>query len=287
MGQMTDDGRIDGLILRIARGDRQALAAVYALAAARLHGLALHILQDPQRAGTALADVFVALWQTAPGFRDSGLPAGVWLVTLARDVVVADARAGRGPASRDDLQVLADLGPDPLAGVPDGTVLAGSDPDRAEALRRVWLHGEDAADLGRRFGMPADRLRGWLRRDLLTLAGAAPSPTAGDTAAAEDSLFAAEFVLGLLPAMAARDVALRCQDDPELRRACARVRVALAALADQVAPEPPPPACFAEIELRLFPEDRQGWLARLGVVPAILGALAAALLALAFAAGGG
>lgn len=281
---MTDDSRIEGLILRIARGDRGAFAALYHATSARLHGLVRHVLGDPAAAAAAWADLWVALWQEAPRYRDAALPAGVWLVTLARDVAVARARTLRRERPQDERAELADLSPEPLPAGPGAVALVGLDPDRAEALGRAWLRGEDGAELGRRFGMAPARLRAWLRHGLAAMPD---GPAADPQATGEDPLLAAEDLLGLLPEDESRDLALRRDRDPALRRLRARWQVALAPLADAVAPESAPPAAFAAIEARLFPEETRGWIARLGVVPAVLGALAAALLALAFATVGG
>ncbi|EAR52626.1 RNA polymerase sigma-70 factor [Oceanicola granulosus HTCC2516] len=93
---------------------------------------------------------------------------------------------------------------------------------------------------------------------------------------------AAEYVLGLLDPEERRDCDRLLADDPAFRAAVATWSEHFAAIADaEVEPVAPPAGLFGQIERRLFAEERQsGWLRRLGILPAILGAAAAALLLL-------
>ena len=96
----------------------------------------------------------------------------------------------------------------------------------------------------------------------------------------EDRMLAAEYALGLLTPAEARAFEEVLSLDPELRAEYARWEEDFVGLTQDIAPAPPPPGLFAAIESRLFPEEKQRWWQRLGLVPALLGGLVAALLVL-------
>lgn len=98
---------------------------------------------------------------------------------------------------------------------------------------------------------------------------------------ADDRALAAEHVLGLLSPPEAAAFEARLVADPALRALTAAWTEDLVALAMAVPDVPPPPGAEAALMRRLFPEERRrGWLARLGLLPALLGGGVAALLVL-------
>lgn len=94
-------------------------------------------------------------------------------------------------------------------------------------------------------------------------------------------LMAAEYALRLLTPAEAVAFEARMLHDPTLRAALARWTEEFGALAADSRDEPPPANVWRGVEARLFPEERQGWLRRLGVIPALVAGLVAALLLLA------
>lgn len=93
-------------------------------------------------------------------------------------------------------------------------------------------------------------------------------------------LLAGEYALGVLAPEAMRAIAARLAGDPLLRGEVARWQNDLSALADSVPEAAPPPGALGRIEARLFPEARQSLWRRLGILPALTGALVAAVLLL-------
>ncbi len=96
----------------------------------------------------------------------------------------------------------------------------------------------------------------------------------------DDLALAAEYALGLLTPPEARAFEARLAVDPQLRADHARWAEDLVALTDAVAPVVPPKSVLTGIEAQLFPQVRRSLLDRLGLVPAMLGGLTAALLVL-------
>jgi anti-sigma-K factor RskA len=96
----------------------------------------------------------------------------------------------------------------------------------------------------------------------------------------DDHAVAAEYVLGLLTGEEERAFEARMEVDPPFRALVAVWTEDLARLADRVPEVAPPPRVEAALRRRLFPEEGQGWLRRLGLLPALAGGLVAALLVL-------
>lgn len=96
----------------------------------------------------------------------------------------------------------------------------------------------------------------------------------------DDSALSAEYALGLLTPVEARAFEARMAVDPELRVQYALWAEDFASLADAIAPVEPPKSVLERLTTTLFPEEKQSWLQKLGLIPAILGGLAAALIVL-------
>lgn len=96
----------------------------------------------------------------------------------------------------------------------------------------------------------------------------------------EDEAIAAEYALGLLTRDEARAFEDRLSVDPDFRAVYAFWAEQIVRLTDVIPAVAPPAALRRSIEDRLFPRARRSLLQRLGVVPALLGGLAAAALLL-------
>ncbi|NAZ35379.1 sigma-70 family RNA polymerase sigma factor [Rubellimicrobium sp. CFH 75288] len=175
---MTSLAEIEGLIARMAMGDRKALSALYAATAPKLYGIALRVLGDRGEAEDALQEIFVKLWHNADRYRQNGLSPMTWLITVARNHSIDRLRARRSaPVTQIEAAAdLADLSPTPedaaAAAQLRGRIaecLGTLDPDRADAVRRAYLHGDTYADLARHYGIPLNTVRTWLRRSLIRL----------------------------------------------------------------------------------------------------------------------
>lgn len=100
----------------------------------------------------------------------------------------------------------------------------------------------------------------------------------------DDAAIAAEYVLGLLTPAEAAAFEARMAVDPQFRALAARWTEDLSLLADAIPEEAPPRGLEARITRELWGEERagrRGVLGRLGLWPALGGALVAALLLLA------
>ena len=87
------DRRWAGWIRRMAKGDTEALAALYDESATMLFGLVLQILSSRQRAEDTLLDIYNHARQNARKFDPRKQTALDWLIALSRDLAIERLRS--------------------------------------------------------------------------------------------------------------------------------------------------------------------------------------------------
>ena len=79
------------LLIRVAGGDRDALAALYQRTRAAVYGLALSYLKNAHDAQDLTQDVYVRVWDCAEQYRSAGSPMG-WLLAVCRNLCLMRLR---------------------------------------------------------------------------------------------------------------------------------------------------------------------------------------------------
>ena len=241
---MTTIADLEQMIGRIALGDRKAFAALYAATSAKLFGQALRVLNNRAEAEDALQEVYVKVWNAADRYQVNGLSPMTWLITIMRNHAIDKLRARRGTTGdMDEAAEIADASPGPEA-----QLIAKSEAGRIAGCLATL--DPDKADAVRRAYME------------------------GETYVE----LAAEYALGLLDRTEARAFEGRMAQDPALRAAYVIWAEDLARLTDGIAPVEPPAQLYKTLDQRLFGQEKQGWLQWIGLVPALIGGLAAATL---------
>lgn len=174
---LTDMSDIDDWIVRTGLGDRGAFDALYDATSAKLFGVCLRILNNRAEAEDALQDCYVRIWQKAKLYKSGGYSPMTWLITLSRNLAIDRLRARKAPTDDiNDRHDLADRGP-----TPEDSAIAASersridacldelDDPKAGAVRGAYLMGETYDDLARRYDVPVNTMRTWLRRSLMKL----------------------------------------------------------------------------------------------------------------------
>jgi RNA polymerase sigma-70 factor (ECF subfamily) len=167
---------IEVLIGRIGLNDRAAFSRLYDLTSAKLFGIAVRVLGNQAEAEDVLQDSYIKIWQGASRYAVNGLSPMTWLVTIVRNTAIDKLRARRLTVDIADQPDLADKRPNPEAEALasderrriDGC-LARLEADRAAAVRGAYLDGWSYEDLARRFNVPLNTMRTWLRRSLMSL----------------------------------------------------------------------------------------------------------------------
>lgn len=90
---------ISSLLSRVARGDEEAMGALYRGFSRRIYAYALNHMRDPQGAEEIVVDTMYEVWRHADRFRgDSRF--GTWLIGIARHKMLSTLRR-RTPAHED------------------------------------------------------------------------------------------------------------------------------------------------------------------------------------------
>jgi RNA polymerase sigma-70 factor (ECF subfamily) len=179
-------GGVDRLLVQVARGNRDAFAAVYDQVAGPVYGLVHRMVSDPARAERVTAEVLTEVWRTASKFSQSDGSGTSWIMTIARRRAVGHLRTARKPAGRrarrpDLAQIVKDISEragldrpgNPEAGLPEAAGLAALPEPQRQALVLVCYGGYGQGQAAALLGVPVGTVAGWIRDGLPLLAAAA------------------------------------------------------------------------------------------------------------------
>lgn len=121
MWSLSDESLLAGL----GSGDPEAAAAFVRRFQARVYGLALAIVGDPNAAQDVAQETFIRAWRYASAYDPRRGRVPTWLLTIARNLAV-DARRPRRAVPTDPHEILALHPPSSEAG-PEGPSLGGDD----------------------------------------------------------------------------------------------------------------------------------------------------------------
>ena len=124
-----------------------------------------------------MQEVFTRVWLRAAKFDPERGAAEAWLVTMTRNLAIDRLRARPPIASGDDaMDLVADSAPHAdqrLEAMGQAIRIKNCfdrlDPDRSIAVKSAYLDGISYDDLAKRFNVPLNTMRTWLRRGLLSL----------------------------------------------------------------------------------------------------------------------
>ena len=174
---MRQEAGLASLLAGVARGEREALRAVYAQQSSRLFGIAFAILRDRDAAADAIQDAFLRLGQRAGQFDPARGEASAWLAGIARHAALDLARR-RGRELPTDDPALGDaaVAPDALeriAASHDGRrlreCLAALDEKNRRGILLAFVHGLSHAQVAARLDLPLGTVKAWIRRGLIQL----------------------------------------------------------------------------------------------------------------------
>lgn len=163
------------LLAQIARGDREAFAALYDRFSPPLYATALHIVRDPADAQDVVHDAFVAVWEKAPAFDPGRGSAFSWLVTFVRNRAIDRIRTRRRRAELLARSAPSDLGyHDDAAGTSaDARAVRGAiaalPPEQRHALELAFFGGLTQQQIAESLQQPLGTVKARIRRGLLKL----------------------------------------------------------------------------------------------------------------------
>ncbi len=175
MWSLSDESLLAGL----ASGEPEPAAAFVRRFQARVYGLALTIVGDPQCAEEVAQETFIRAWRYAAAHDPVRGRVSTWLLTIARNLAV-DARRVRPATPIDPDVILAMPIPSPEAG-PEERGLAAEESRRLqraiatlpEEQRRALLLaaflGRTAREIGEAEGIPIGTAKTRIRAAMLKL----------------------------------------------------------------------------------------------------------------------
>jgi RNA polymerase sigma-70 factor (ECF subfamily) len=175
---MLHETTLTDLLVAVAKGDHNAMRAIYARQSTRLFGIAMAILRDRNAAADVLQDSFLKLWQRADQFDPARNPQA-WIDAIVRYGALDVARA-RGRETLTDDPSLGD-GPDEFDVVEAigraeenarlRDCLARLDERTRRSIGLAFVRGMSHAELAQEMDMPLGTVKSIIRRGLLNLKG--------------------------------------------------------------------------------------------------------------------
>ncbi|OBH92604.1 sigma-70 family RNA polymerase sigma factor [Mycobacterium sp. E2733] len=124
-GPPTPSTDLDALLHKVARGDRDAFAAVYDLTKSRVYGMVMRVLRDHGYSEETTQEVYCEVWRTAPSYDPSRGSALSWLLTIAHRRAVDRVRTEDASGKRDSRYAAASA--DPASDVVADSAIAGDE----------------------------------------------------------------------------------------------------------------------------------------------------------------
>lgn len=176
---MIMSGEPAELLLRTAKGDRGAFAALYRALSPQLFSLAIRMLKRRDLAEEVLQEAFVIIWTKASSFDPGKGTPMAWSASILRNQCLDRLRVRRPESPIEDEQSAAEWA-DPSPGPLDMALTSadaralGACLDRLEsgprdAIMRVYYEGLTHAELAERTAIPLGTLKSWIRRGLMRL----------------------------------------------------------------------------------------------------------------------
>lgn len=133
-----DRHALQQLLIRIAGGERDALAELYQRTRTAVYGLALSYLKNAQDAQDLAQDVYVQVWDCAVQYRPTGSPMG-WLLTVCRNLCLMRLRRGERHATLSEEEWDAIPAQECGLDADERTLLQGALAKLADEERRIVL----------------------------------------------------------------------------------------------------------------------------------------------------
>jgi len=98
----------EDLLVRVAKGDRDAFAGLYDRLSPVVYGTIRRVLRDPAQSEEVAQEVFVEIWRTATRFDRTRGGATTWAVTMAHRRAVDRVRSEQAATNRDEKVAMLD-----------------------------------------------------------------------------------------------------------------------------------------------------------------------------------
>ena len=177
----TDAAVLAGLLERVARGDHEALGALYDSTVGKLFALARLMLRNDADAEEVVCDVYTQVWQSAGGYRSErgGVMAWLLMICRSRSLDLMRRNKVRAPSTAvetGDQENLAGSAPGPediLQLMQQGTLVHDAlrklTPVRLRLVSLAFFRGMSHFEIAEECKLPVGTVKSHIRRALVTL----------------------------------------------------------------------------------------------------------------------
>ncbi len=178
---VTDEKqRLEDLVGACARGDQDALAALYDQTSSLVYGVALRMLGIPADAEEITIDVYNQVWRSAAGFSTTRGSVTTWLAVLARSRSIDRIRARKTRQQQEEpISEHTDFssrGMDPETATASGqrshrvrAAMSGLPAEHRRAVELAFFSGLSHSELAERLGLPLGTVKTRIRWSMMKL----------------------------------------------------------------------------------------------------------------------
>ena len=175
--------RLETLLLRMSRKDAVAFEHLYSSTKRKLFSTVLPIVRRRHLAEEVLQEAYVRIWLNAAQYKAPlGSPMN-WMITIARNLAIDMARKPVREIPSEDSVLFGFPSDDPTALeaieiLEDQTsafsqrlnilyALQALNPTQRHLIIAAYIRGESRKQLSKRYGVPVNTIKTWIRRALL------------------------------------------------------------------------------------------------------------------------
>lgn len=182
---LAPDHRLSSLLAQASQGDEVAFAELYDAVAARLCGLVVRVVRDPDQSEEVSREAFLEIWRTASLFEEARGSAIDWMTTIAHRKAVDRVRSARAKGEDQGHHAAnVEVDFDAPAAVADAslearrarTALRSLGIVERRALELTYLDGYTHSEVATMLGVPPGLAKSKIRTGLTKLAGALAAP---------------------------------------------------------------------------------------------------------------
>lgn len=171
------------LLLQMSGKSEAAFERVYAATKRKLFATVLPIVKRRHLAEEVVQEAYVRIWLNAAHYRSSlGSPMN-WMIIIARNLAIDTARkpvreiasndtvlfdcAADGPTALEAMEIREDQNNAFNKRLNILCALQALDPTRRHLIIAAYVRGESRKQLSKRYGVPVNTIKTWIRRGLL------------------------------------------------------------------------------------------------------------------------
>lgn len=178
----TETESLEATLARCARGERDALRALFDREGGRMLAVSMRILKRRDLAEEAMQDAFVQIWTKAHQFAPERGSAQGWIVTIVRNRALNMLRDGKREEATDDDSLSRMV---ETAGIDEAQAaysaldassrlracLSALDETKRRCVLMAYVSGYTHGEVAGRLDVPLGTAKAWIRRGLASLRG--------------------------------------------------------------------------------------------------------------------